>query len=111
MDYETCETCEGSKKHDNGLAPCPDCDGRGEIKKHWTKKLQEENSALRVALSALLWDDLQVAESRLAKEAACPSSPDYALGYVTCAREVDLRIRENRSAALDRLAEAGIRLD
>lgn len=41
-----------------------------------------------------LYDVRDVIQSRFRKEADCPSGDDYSLGYVACAKEIDLRVQE-----------------
>lgn len=65
-----------------------------DTKTHWTTSLRTENGRLEAALEALIHDVRCVVESRFQKERDYPSDPDYRLGYVTCAQEIDLRVQE-----------------
>jgi len=71
-------------------------------------QLEAENRELRLALLSVLAQDSAAVASRFTKEADCPAGGEYGMGYVACAHEVMLRVQENRSAVMDRLAEAGI---
>lgn len=78
---------------------------------HWTEKLRDENNALRDVIKALLDDTRDAATYPFQKEARCPSSGDYSLGYVAAAKDVDLRVNEAKSRALDALMAAGVVID
>lgn len=41
-----------------------------------------------------LYDVRDAIQSRFRKEAESPSQGDYSLGYVACAKEIDLRVQE-----------------